>query len=272
MCSSCSSEQLASQYPSLPGEDIGVRHRVDHYYLPLFEEFFCANGVPPVEAKILDCGCGNGLSVERLAAAGISAFGLDLWDIRPLQWRKKLPPEGTRCMLADATRLPFADDTFDVVFSCGLLEHIGVHEQWEGRYAVEPADDQVEVRNRFFEECLRVLKKPGVIYVDHPNGMFPIDFWHDNLRTGGRAHWPTEMFLPNYRQLAGHVAAAGGAGRLEAISPAGRFLFKQVGERWWGRLCSKPFEAFYRLMRLPGLRWLARSPLNPYLVVRVENV
>ena len=270
MC--CPPQQLEREYPWFADEDAGVIHRVDNYYVPLFNDFFNNNGIRFGDAKVLDCGCGNGLSVERLSTAGISAFGLDLWDVRPMQWRDRLPPEGTRCLTADATRLPFEDNTFDIVFSCGLLEHIGVHEQWEPRYAVEPAVDQAQVRNRFFEECLRVLKKPGALYVDHPNGMFPIDFWHDNLRTGGRPHWPSEMFLPNYRQLVDHVAAAGGKRQLEAISPAGRFLYKQVGERWWGRLFSKPFEAFYSLMRLSAFRWLARSPLNPYLVVRVENV
>ena len=254
-------------------EERGVRHRMDNFYLPLFREFVGQSGRGADRVRVLDCGCGTGLSLDCLAGAGWHAYGIDTWAARVEQWRERsgiagFRPPSAKPLCGDATRLPFRDRQFDIVFSCGLLEHIGVREEWEPRYQVAARADQFEQRVEFVRECLRVLRRPGALYFDHPNGAFPIDFWHDDAKSG-RVHWPGERFLPTYEEVCSLVSAAGCEDRVEALSPAGRFTFGQVGAKWWGRLLGSRCEAYFRLMRYRPFRRLARSPFNPYLVLRV---
>ncbi len=249
--------------------EAGVRHRMREYYLPMFESFIDKTGRAD-SARALDAGCGNGVAVEMLSHVGFSSYGVDLWEFRPQQWREREFERGAGCMFGDATRLPFADSSFDIVMSCGLLEHIGVNETWEPRYTVEPQHDQFEQRTNFMRECLRVLKKPGALYIDHPNGAFPVDFWHYTGTEGARPHWPWGKFLPDFRELGDLLAAAGGQGQLEAISPGRRFHYKQVGRKWWGQIFSAPSRAMFSLMERPVFQKLSATALNPYLVVRVE--
>ena len=250
----------------------GVAYRMHAYYLPKFQEFLDRNHVALSEARVLDCGCGNGVSIELLAEAGIQGFGIDTWPLKKQQWKQRGFGSHTSCLFGDATRLPFDDRSFNIVFSCGLLEHIGVYEEWEPAYRARPSPNQFEERKGFLAECLRVLRQPGVLYIDHPNGAFPLDFWHYTGHTGFRPHSPSEGFLPDFNELVQLLCAAGWKGSIEAISPAGRFEFKQVGRRWWGRFLTWPAKGLLNLISQPGFARLARSPLNPYLVVRVENV
>lgn len=262
---------ILAQYPQLADEDAGLPHRVRSFHLPLLDRFRQDRGLEQGSMRVLDAGCGNGMGAELLSKAGYSSYGVDLWSLRPHQWAERDFPEGPRCLLADVTRLPFADGSFDVLLSSGLLEHVGVEEEWTPRYSVRPSSDQVEVRTAFLRECLRVLRRPGLMLLDFPNGLFPIDFWHDNQRTGMRWHSPGEKFLPTASEVERLLERAGFEGSFEALSPVRRFIFGQVGRRWWGRALTAPAYAFLRAMELPGLRWTARSALNPYLVLRAET-
>lgn len=252
-------------------EERGVRHRMDQFYVPLFRQFVKEHGIDNDRLSVLDCGCGTGLSLDCLAEQGWTATGIDLWFERIEQWRGRSRRRSTHLLKADATELPFDDQSFDILFSCGLLEHIGVHEEWKPSYKVAPRSDQFQERLRFFKECFRVLRRPGVIYIDHPNGAFPIDFWHDDDRAA-RPHKLSENFLPKFAQIEQLVRAAGCDCPVEAISPANRFTFKQVGKHWWGKLLGRPFETWFQLMQVPPFTRFARSAFNPYLVSRVTIV
>lgn len=261
---------ILAQYPQLADEDAGLPHRMRSFHLPLLDEFRHNRGLDQQKMRVLDAGCGNGMSAELLSKAGYSSYGVDLWSVRPHQWGDRDFPDGPRCLLADVTELPFEDGSFDVLLSSGLLEHVGVEEEWSPVYRVGPSPDQAEVRTAFLRECLRVLRRPGLMLLDFPNGLFPIDFWHDNQRTGMRWHSPNEQFLPTAGEVERLLDRAGFQGSFQALSPAKRFIFGQVGRRWWGRVLTAPAYGFLSLMGKPGFRWMARSPLNPYLVLRAE--
>lgn len=88
--------------------------------------------------RILDVGCGSGRHLAALYGyPGIAVFGVDLnsEDIRQakkrLELHDRLGEHGSgrwRLATADARRLPFLDETFDLVICSEVLEHIKNHE------------------------------------------------------------------------------------------------------------------------------------------------
>jgi SAM-dependent methyltransferase len=218
---------------------------------------------------VLDSGCGNGLSVDLLSAAGVDAWGHDLSALRKWQWRQRRMRE--RLVVADATSLPFPDGFFDVVISSGVIEHIGVEERGNPRYSVTPLAGKEGMRIGYLRELLRVVRGGGRLIVDCPNGAFPIDFWHGDKAGGARWHSLREGFLPTFRDIARWACAADGTARVGSLPTRGRLRFQQVGAHWYGRLFAIPMAVLLRIMEVPGLRWLARSPLNPYLVIEIER-
>ena len=225
----------------------GTRRRILDYYLPLI----------PQGARVLDCGCGNGLSVDLLQERGFDAWGNDLSQLRKWQWRERVHRD--RLVVASALSLPFPDDSFDVVISSGVIEHVGVEETAIPRYAVKPLPERDVLRARFMRELLRVGK---TVYIDCPNGAFPIDFWHSDAPGGARVHSRREGFLPTFGEIRALVPDA----IVEPLSPYKRLQFRQAAQHWYGRLLARPAELFFRWMP----RWIAKSALNPFLVVRLE--
>ena len=263
--------QAASHLQALRDEEVGVRHRIQHYYLPLFLEHARAARKQPGTMRVLDCGCGNGASAEYLAAAGFQAFGIDLAAFRAEQWPERAALPGVHLLAADATALPFPDGFFDIVFSCGMIEHIGVHEECTPDYHVEPVVDQPQQRARFLAESMRVLRPDGVVFVDHPNGSFPIDFWHNDYRARPRFHSPSEKFLPKFGEVLALAKQAAPDCQVEGVSPAGRFTFQRSNRRWYGKLFAGALESYFELLRYPPFSKLSATPLNPYLVIRITR-
>jgi len=109
---------------------------------------------------VLDVGCGSGvglswakrtLPVRRLAGVDVSAHGLAHCE-----------PIGAELEQASATALPFAPESFDVVISTDLLQHVD--------------DDMGCVR-----EAARVLR-PGGLYFVRTNARFGLARHGGNLR------------------------------------------------------------------------------------------
>ncbi len=256
---------------ALRDEEIGVRHRILQFYLPLFLSHARAIGKPPESMRVLDCGCGNGAGVEYLASSGFEAYGIDIAPFRVEQWQERAKLPRVHLLRADAASLPFPESYFDIVFSCGMLEHIGVAEECTPGYRVTPLPRQAELRQSFLAESMRVLKPHGTVYIDHPNGSFPIDFWHNDYRSLPRFHLPSEKFLPSFREVAGMARMVAPGCSIEAISPAGRFTLGRSRRRWYGRLFSSALGLYLELMKRRPFVALAASPLNPYLVIRITR-
>ena len=82
-------------------------------------------------SRILDFGCGEGWVVYQLRAKGLLAFGADIvnrYDHVQKMCRDKgiIMPEGAIFGTIDQTdyRIPFADNSFDVVISDQVFEHV----------------------------------------------------------------------------------------------------------------------------------------------------
>lgn len=96
---------------------------------------------PSKDVKVLDFGCGRGEMVSSLDSLGYDAYGC---DIKPV-WEQLPDSPGGKLSLISMRpyRLPFEDDTFDVVFSTSVLEH-------------------AQNKEKCFREIHRVLKVDGV--------------------------------------------------------------------------------------------------------------
>ena len=101
---------------------------------------FCFDG-----DKVLDLGCGNGRLTDLLTDIDIDYTGVDS-SVNLIDLALKTYPEKS-FSVADVLDLPFAEDSFDKVFSIAVLHHI-------------PSD---ELRLKFFSECQRVLKPGGLL-------------------------------------------------------------------------------------------------------------
>jgi len=104
-----------------------------------------------VGKSILDVACGTGYGSGYLARRGAKwVIGSDISPEAVSYAVRYYKDEKTEFVLADATRLPFSNNSFDAVVSFETIEHIKEYE-------------------RFLSECRRVLKKEGVFICSTPN-------------------------------------------------------------------------------------------------------
>lgn len=103
----------------------------------------------PSGLKFLDLGCGTGLTEEALCPKFRFGVGVDL--SRGMLKARTCKHPNSVFMQADVARLPFADKSFDLVFSVTLMHHL--------------PDDSLR---GMFSEIHRVLKPGGItVHFDH---------------------------------------------------------------------------------------------------------
>lgn len=90
---------------------------------PFIEEFADFEGSRGLD--VLEIGVGLGADHQRFAEAGARLVGIDLTERAVEHTRRRLQQFGLESDLrvADAEALPFADASFDVVYSWGVLHH-----------------------------------------------------------------------------------------------------------------------------------------------------
>ena len=120
-------------------------------------------GKPPTDVRILDHGCGGRSTLLYLCAMGYTGIhGIDLHSSPAKRWNRLLSEvldiQETRLFTYDGGNLPFADDSFDVVFSQQVLEHV-----------------QPNVIDTYYAEEYRVLKPGGVVFHQVPHRLVPYD-------------------------------------------------------------------------------------------------
>jgi ubiquinone/menaquinone biosynthesis C-methylase UbiE len=91
--------------------------------------------------QILEIGCGTGCDLLQFAKHGAHAIGIDITP-EHLRLARKRVQGLAEVREGDATNLPFRDESFDYVYSHGVLHHI-------------------EAPRRVVEEIFRVLKPDG---------------------------------------------------------------------------------------------------------------
>lgn len=104
----------------------------------------------PGADRVLDFGCGSGLTVDTLSLAGYSASGVD-FSREAIDFGAKKGIGGLSVVSGE--RLPFAADSFDAVLCMDVLEHL--------------ADETTALA-----EMRRVLKPGGILLIMVPAYMF----------------------------------------------------------------------------------------------------
>src|SRR5258708_17977201 len=76
-------------------------------------------------ARLLEVGCGMGTDLLQFARGGASVTGVDLTPLSIQISQQHFAVYGMRgdFAISDAEHLPFADESFDVVYSNGVLHH-----------------------------------------------------------------------------------------------------------------------------------------------------
>jgi ubiquinone/menaquinone biosynthesis C-methylase UbiE len=102
-------------------QEIATRRYQYHYHLPPWFDRIRDTGA----RNVLEVGCGIGIDTVELARRGLQMTAVDLTRAalevaRERNDRLQLP---IRFLLANAETLPFADHTFDAVYSFGVLHH-----------------------------------------------------------------------------------------------------------------------------------------------------
>ncbi|MBN1284934.1 MAG: class I SAM-dependent methyltransferase [Anaerolineae bacterium] len=141
----------------------------------------------PLEgARVLEVGVGVGMYLDQIARRYTPhVTGVDIEFARVARARALAPGVA----VAAAERLPYASNTFDVVLSNEVIEHV--------------ADDRANAR-----EMVRVLKPGGRLVVFCPNRGYPFEthgvYWRGRYRFG---NIPLVNWLPDSlrNRLAPHV-------------------------------------------------------------------
>lgn len=148
-----------------------------------------------LQGRILDNGCGLGTYLNAFAPYSHERYGLEI----ELDRAVKALDFSEGIVQGVGEHIPFADNTFDVVFSNEVIEHV----QDDALYAAEMA---------------RVTRPGGRILLFCPNRWYPVEqhgvYWRGQYKFG---NIPLVNYLPNSLRdrLAPHVRAYTKGGLLE---------------------------------------------------------
>lgn len=138
-----------------------------------------------LSGRILDNGCGHGTYLAAFEPYSNRRFGLEVEYDRAIRAR----PRAEGIVQGVGEQLPFAGDTFDLVLSNEVIEHVG--------------DDA-----RVMAEMVRVTRPGGRIVVFCPNRWYPVEqhgiYWRGRYRFGN-IPLVNYLPLPLRNRLAPHV-------------------------------------------------------------------
>lgn len=142
------------------------------YYHKVYKEVLKMN---PTGKTALDVGCGGGILAEEFAAAGFQVTGIDPSEnsLNTARGHAEFNGLNIDYRIGTGEQLQFADNSFDVVYCCDVLEH-------------------VRDLPKCISEISRVLKPGGVFFYDTFNRnplskLIVIKLWQE---------WKSTAFMP----------------------------------------------------------------------------
>ncbi len=135
--------------PGFEGNSLAYFLRVEHnrYQIqPWMHDYFQFEKF--AGKRVLEIGVGLGTDLVQFGKAGAFCHGIDITDKHLLSTARNFAVRGLNVELkkCDATEISYPDNTFDAVYSFGVIHHIPNAE-------------------RVFAEIFRVLKPGGTLYV-----------------------------------------------------------------------------------------------------------
>ena len=124
--------------------------------------------------SVLEVGCGAGVDLARFAKGGADVTGVDLAPSAIALARANFEQQGLqgRFEVADGERLPFPDNSFDMVFAHGVVQYTANPRQLveESRRVLKPGGAAIfQVYNRVsWLNALSKLMKVGLEHDDAP--------------------------------------------------------------------------------------------------------
>jgi SAM-dependent methyltransferase len=124
--------------------------------------------------RVVEVGCGAGVDLARFAKGGADVTGVDLAPSAIALTRANFEQQGLhgRFEVADGERLPFPDNSFDMVFAHGVVQYTANPRQLveECRRVLKPGGEAVfQVYNRVsWLNALSKLMKVGLEHDDAP--------------------------------------------------------------------------------------------------------
>lgn len=119
----------------------------------------------PEKIKILDAGCGDGVLTYLIRKKGFKSFGLDISEEGIHFAKKIINDEKINFSVGSLYNMPYEDNTFDVIFSSEVIEHLKHPEL-------------------FLKEAKRILKNRGQLilstpikYTKHPLDKMHVQEW-----------------------------------------------------------------------------------------------
>jgi SAM-dependent methyltransferase len=217
-------------------ERVEAHRYTKEWHIPEAADFAGAHGL-----RVLEIGCGMGTDGAQFAQAGAHYTGIDLTQAAIDLARKRFELSGLegKFRVADAENLAFADDSFDRVYSHGVLHHTPdtpravaeIHRVLRpGGQAVVMLYHRGSYNYRIGIRVLRragasLLKRAGGIRIVHSLTGEPVESLREHaglLKTNG--HLASDEFLSQSTDGAGNPLA-----RVYSRNEA-RELFKQFRE------------------------------------------
>jgi 2-polyprenyl-6-hydroxyphenyl methylase / 3-demethylubiquinone-9 3-methyltransferase len=129
-----------------------LKSAANPWRVPYFERVLAQLKIEPQSKRALDVGCGGGVLAEEFAAMGFTVTGLDPSDQSLEAARAHAAQSGLNIdyRFGYGDKLPFENESFEVVYCCDVLEHI---QNWDA----------------VIGEVARVLKRSGVFLYDTIN-------------------------------------------------------------------------------------------------------
>ncbi len=287
-CSNCSSQFHFNQYGFLEigvdaslysldattDEYAGVQVRLgarvyNEYLKPLLAQSPCQ--------KVLEVGCGLGSIISAAGRDGYEAWGIDLPNLAKF-W-KAVDNDPERFLCCTALRLPFPDNSFDVVYSLGVIEHIGTE---IGHCTL--SENYIQDRQQYANEIMRITRPGGRIIIACPNKTFPLDIQHGPTDELSVETWSTQVRNSIYRKTGINIHpiwgknhllsyaetkklfSNSGASEFKPLSLKGYFAFSSLGS---GFLSTFAKLATGYVNNLPP--FLRPTSLNPYMLVQIKK-
>jgi len=151
-------------------ERLGASAMAERYISQIIKTSF--PGRPPSDIRVLDVGTGQGLAVKTLRELGYDAYGLEPGG-RFSDMDEAVRPYVYRVFSQDLERVHPEVEKFDLLFSNGVVEHVGTT---DGNAALVP--NYIEYRDIFVRSQLSLLRVGGILVIIGPNRLFPFDFQH----------------------------------------------------------------------------------------------